>query len=188
MRMDRSQSLTAANIVNEWSEAEITRILFAYGEEKFAGRIARRITQMRKMTKIVTTAQLVDIIKESIPAATRRTGPHPAKRSFQALRIAVNEELDVFKQSLDQALPLLSIGGRVAVITFHSLEDRICKQTFTEWSQGCVCPPRLPQCACGKTPAVNLITKKPIEPSELELQQNPRARSAKLRIAEKRRK
>jgi 16S rRNA (cytosine1402-N4)-methyltransferase len=186
MRMDRSQSLSAMDIVNEWSEDELIKILFTYGEEKFAQRIARRIVQARNLTKIVKTGQLVELIKESIPAATRRTGPHPAKRSFQALRIAVNDELKAFEQSLEQALPLLAPGGRIAVITFHSLEDRICKQTFTKWAQGCICPPDFPQCACGQQPDVKVITKKPIEPSEAELEANPRARSAKLRIAEKR--
>jgi 16S rRNA (cytosine1402-N4)-methyltransferase len=186
MRMDRSQSLTAMDIVNEWSEAELSKILYTYGEEKFAQRIARRIIQTRNLTKIVKTGQLVELIKESIPAATRRTGPHPAKRSFQALRIAVNDELKAFEQSLEQALPLLAPGGRIAVITFHSLEDRICKQTFTKWAQGCICPSDFPQCACGQQPDVKVITKKPIEPSEAELVANPRARSAKLRIAEKR--
>jgi 16S rRNA (cytosine1402-N4)-methyltransferase len=186
MRMDRQQSLTAMQVVNEWSEEQLVKIIFTYGEEKFAKRIAKRIIETRKLTKIVTTSQLVELIKQSIPAATRRTGPHPAKRTFQALRIAVNNELRVFEQSLEQALSLLTTGGRVAVITFHSLEDRICKQTFTKWSQGCICPSDFPQCACGQTPKMKVITKRPIEPSEVELEQNPRARSAKLRIAEKR--
>jgi 16S rRNA (cytosine1402-N4)-methyltransferase len=186
MRMDRSQPFSAMDIVNEWPEHKIANIIFAYGEEKFAKRIAKLTVEARKMTKIVTTGQMVEIIKQAIPAAARRTGPHPAKRTFQALRIAVNDELEVFKQSLEQALSLLAPGGRVAVITFHSLEDRICKQTFTKWAQGCICPSGFPQCACGQVPKINLITKKPMEPNEIELEVNPRARSAKLRIAEKR--
>ncbi len=186
MRMDRSQPFSAMELVNEWPEEKIANIIFAYGEEKFARRIAKLTVEARKMTKIVTTGQMVEIIKQAIPAAARRTGPHPAKRTFQALRIAVNDELEVFKQSLEQALTVLKPGGRVAVITFHSLEDRICKQTFAKWAQGCICPPSFPQCVCGQVPKIQIITKKPVEPSENELEMNPRARSAKLRIAEKR--
>jgi 16S rRNA (cytosine1402-N4)-methyltransferase len=185
MRMDQSAELSAMEIVNKWSEEKIAELIFTYGEEKFARRIAKLIATEREKRDISTTTQLVEIIKQAIPAATRRTGPHPAKRTFQALRIAVNDELDVFRRSLEQALPLLADKGRVAVITFHSLEDRICKQTFQQWAQSCTCPSDFPQCVCGRTPLVKIITKKPLEPSEAELAANPRARSAKLRIAEK---
>jgi 16S rRNA (cytosine1402-N4)-methyltransferase len=185
MRMDRTQTLTAAQIVNEWPEDRLAHIFFAYGEEKFARRIAKLTVQARNLSEIATTSQMVEIIKQAIPAPARRTGPHPAKRTFQALRIAVNDELRVFEQSLEAIPTVLAPGGRVAAITFHSLEDRICKQTFAGWAQGCICPPGFPQCVCGKQPMFRIITRKPIEPSELELEQNPRARSAKLRVAQK---
>jgi 16S rRNA (cytosine1402-N4)-methyltransferase len=185
MRMDRSAKLTAREIVNHWPEAEITRILFEYGEEKFARRIAAKIVGARTKGSIDSTGQLVELIKEGIPAAARRTGPHPAKRSFQALRIAVNDELGVFEEALEQAIRCLAPGGRVAVITFHSLEDRICKQTFAKYVERCTCPPDFPMCVCKKNGLVKLVNRKPIEASEDELEANSRARSAKLRIAEK---
>lgn len=186
MRMDREQPLTAYLIVNEWSEEELTRILYEYGEEKFSRRIAREMITYRTRKPIETTGELVEIIKKGIPAAARRTGPHPAKRSFQAIRIAVNDELNVFKEALKDSIALLSPGGRICVITFHSLEDRICKQIFQEYSKGCICPPGFPQCACGQTPVIKVITRKPVLPGEQELEVNSRARSAKLRIGEKR--
>lgn len=185
MRMDRDAELTAANIVNEWSVEEIARILFEYGEEKFSRKIAKAIVETRRETKIETTGQLVELIKEAIPAAARRTGPHPAKRSFQALRIAVNDELGAFEDALKQAIACLAPGGRVAVITFHSLEDRICKYTFAKYVATCTCPPDFPVCVCQKKGTLRLVNRKPLLPSDEELARNPRARSAKLRAAEK---
>lgn len=185
MRMDRQGGLTARDIVNEWNEREIARILFEYGEEKFSRQIARKIVLAREEAPIETTGRLVELIKAGIPAAARRTGGHPAKRSFQALRIAVNDELGAFEEALGQAVEVLAPGGRVAVITFHSLEDRICKQTFAKFVERCTCPPDFPVCVCRKSGKLKLINRKPIEPSPEELEQNPRSRSAKLRIAEK---
>ncbi|WP_028549276.1 16S rRNA (cytosine(1402)-N(4))-methyltransferase RsmH [Paenibacillus sp. UNC451MF] len=185
MRMDQTADLTAKEIVNEWPEQEIARILFEYGEEKFARRIAASIAAARSKGTIETTGQLVELIKEGIPAAARRSGPHPAKRSFQALRIAVNDELGAFEEALEQSIRCLAPGGRVAVITFHSLEDRICKQTFAKYVERCTCPPDFPLCVCGSKGIVKLINRKPIEAGTGELEANPRARSAKLRIAEK---
>jgi 16S rRNA (cytosine1402-N4)-methyltransferase len=186
MRMDRdSNMLTAHEIVNEWPAEDIIRILFEYGEEKFAKRITQKIVEQRTMGPIETTSQLAEIIKAGIPAAARRTGGHPAKRSFQALRIAVNDELGVFENSLHTAIARLNKGGRVSVITFHSLEDRICKQVFAKFVEKCTCPPDFPMCVCGRKSTLRLINRKPIGPSEEELEQNPRSRSAKLRIAEK---
>ncbi|GAA4857887.1 16S rRNA (cytosine(1402)-N(4))-methyltransferase RsmH [Paenibacillus vulneris] len=185
MRMDRTTDLTAKEIVNEWPEQEIARILFEYGEEKFARRIAAVIAAARSKGVIETTGQLVELIKEGIPAAARRSGPHPAKRSFQALRIAVNDELGAFEEALEQSIRCLAPGGRVAVITFHSLEDRICKQTFAKYVERCTCPPDFPLCVCGSKGIVKLVNRKPIEAGKVELEANPRARSAKLRIAEK---
>ncbi|MCM3267333.1 16S rRNA (cytosine(1402)-N(4))-methyltransferase RsmH [Paenibacillus elgii] len=185
MRMDRTAPLTARDIVNEWSEQEIAQILFEYGEEKFSRRIAATIAAARAKAPIETTGQLVDLIKESIPAAARRSGPHPAKRSFQALRIAVNDELGAFEDALEQTIRCLAPEGRAAVITFHSLEDRICKQTFAKYVAKCTCPPDFPMCVCGSAGIVKLVNRKPIEAGAEELEANPRARSAKLRIAEK---
>ncbi|MBE9912766.1 16S rRNA (cytosine(1402)-N(4))-methyltransferase RsmH [Paenibacillus donghaensis] len=185
MRMDQSSELTAWHIVNEWPEQEIARILFQYGEEKFSRRIAKFIIEHREQAPIQTTGQLVDIIKEGIPAAARRTGGHPAKRSFQALRIAVNDELGAFEEALHQAVRCLAPGGRVSVITFHSLEDRICKQIFNSYVGRCTCPPDFPMCVCGGKGELKLVNRKPIVAGEEELLQNPRARSAKLRVAEK---
>ncbi|MFD2371061.1 16S rRNA (cytosine(1402)-N(4))-methyltransferase RsmH [Brevibacillus sp. GCM10020057] len=185
MRMDQQASLTAYEILNEWDEEEIAKIIWEYGEEKFSRRIARQIVQFRVRQPVRTTGELVELIKEGIPAAARRTGPHPAKRTFQAIRIAVNDELNAFKEAVTDAIGILRPGGRVSVITFHSLEDRICKQVFQELSKGCTCPPSFPVCACGNEATVKVITRKPILPSEEELEANPRARSAKLRVAEK---
>ncbi|MDO7905413.1 16S rRNA (cytosine(1402)-N(4))-methyltransferase RsmH [Paenibacillus sp. JX-17] len=185
MRMDQDGELTAKIIVNEWPEEEIARILYRYGEEKFSRRIAKVIVEKRQTQEIQTTGELVELIKEGIPAAARRTGGHPAKRSFQALRIAVNDELGAMEDALHQAVRCLAPGGRVSVITFHSLEDRICKQIFSSYLEKCTCPPDFPMCVCGKKGVLRLINRKPLLPSEDELEQNPRARSAKLRIAEK---
>ena len=185
MRMDQNAPVSAYDVVNEWPEAEIARILFQYGEEKFAKRIAREIAEARKEGPIRTTGELAELVKAGIPAAARRTGGHPAKRSFQAIRIAVNDELAAFEEALNQAIEVTKPGGRISVITFHSLEDRICKTTFASRLGKCVCPPDFPVCGCGAKGELKLVNRKPIEPSEAELQSNPRARSAKLRIAEK---
>jgi 16S rRNA (cytosine1402-N4)-methyltransferase len=185
MRMDRRNELSAYTIVNEWSKEELTRIIREYGEENWAARIADFIVTKRKEAAIETTGQLVDVIKAAIPAKARREGPHPAKRTFQAIRIAVNDELGVFERTLRDAIEVLNTGGRVSVITFHSLEDRICKQVMQDYAKGCTCPPEFPVCICNNKPTVKLVTRKPIVPSEKELEQNPRARSAKLRVVEK---
>ena len=185
MRMDIRNPLTARTVVNEYSEDAIRRILFEYGEERFSSRIASNIIREREKAPIETTGELVEIIKRSIPAAQRDGGHHPAKRSFQALRIEVNAELDVIAPAIRSAVRLLNKGGRVAIITFHSLEDRIVKQTFAELAQGCTCPKNFPVCVCGKKPDLKVITRKPILPSNEELEVNPRSRSAKLRVAEK---
>lgn len=185
MRMDERNPLDARRVVNEYSEAELKRILFEYGEERFAPRIAANIVVAREKAPIETTGQLVDIIKSSMPAAAREGGHHPAKRSFQAIRIEVNAELDVIEPAIRSAASMLRSGGRMAIITFHSLEDRIVKQTFASLAQGCTCPKNLPICVCGNKPQVKVETKKPILPSEQELEQNPRSRSAKLRVITK---
>jgi len=185
MRMDRRKPLTAEEIVNSWSVEDLTGIIRDYGEEKWALRIAKFIGEARIHDRIRTTGQLVEIIKNAVPAAARREGPHPAKRTFQALRIAVNKELEVLEETLDQALRCLQDGGRIAVITFHSLEDRIVKNKFQSWMGKCTCPPSLPVCCCGTKPLARLVNKKPIVPSREEENDNPRSRSAKLRTAEK---
>ena len=185
MRMDMRSDKNAYDVVNTYSEGELRRILFEYGEEKFAPRIAARIVQARGEHPIETTGELTAIIKSAIPAAARDGGHHPAKRSFQAIRIEVNAELDVIRPALEAAASRLAKGGRMAVITFHSLEDRIVKQTFADMASGCTCPKGLPVCVCGKVPTVKLISRKPILPDEEELEINPRSRSAKLRVAEK---
>jgi len=178
-------TLSAYDVVNTYSEAELRRVLYEYGEERFAPRIAARIVKARETAPIQTTGELVALIKEAIPAAAREGGHHPAKRSFQAIRIEVNRELLVIRPALEAALRLLNPGGRIAVITFHSLEDRIVKQTFADMASGCTCPKSLPVCVCGKKPSVKIITRKPILPGADELAVNPRSRSAKLRIVEK---
>ncbi|TYP77962.1 16S rRNA (cytosine(1402)-N(4))-methyltransferase RsmH [Paenibacillus methanolicus] len=185
MRMDQHGMLTAEMIVNEWEEREISRIIADYGEEKFARQIARKIVNARAEKPIETTGELVELIKSGIPAAARRTGPHPAKRTFQALRIAVNDELGAEETALEQTVRVLNSGGRASVITFHSLEDRICKQLFAKYVERCTCPPDFPMCVCGGTGQLKLVNRKPISPSEEELELNPRSRSAKLRVAEK---
>ncbi|MDP4109018.1 MAG: 16S rRNA (cytosine(1402)-N(4))-methyltransferase RsmH [Bacillota bacterium] len=185
MRMDKSQTLTAYDIVNTWPEEELARILFEYGEERFSRRIANSIATKRAAAKIETTAELAKLIASAMPAASRREKQHPAKRSFQAIRIAVNSELDEVEKALNEAVPLLITGGRIAVITFHSLEDRIVKQTYREKSKGCTCPPDFPVCVCGKKPELKIINRKSILPGDKELGENPRSRSAKLRTAEK---
>ena len=185
MRMDARAEKTAYDVVNTYSELDLRRILFDYGEEKFAPRIAARIVKARGDKPIETTGELTALIKSAIPAAARDGGHHPAKRSFQAIRIEVNAELDVIRPALESAMRRLNPGGRMAVITFHSLEDRMVKQTFADMASGCTCPRGLPVCVCGKTPQVKVISKKPILPDEEELESNPRSRSAKLRVAEK---
>src|SRR5690625_1808153 len=185
MRMDRTQELSAFEIVNSWSYEQLVSIFFKYGEEKFSKQIARKIESHREKEEIKTTFQLVDIIKEGIPAPARRKGGHPAKRIFQALRIAVNDELNVFNDALHQAAEVISKKGRIAVITFHSLEDRLAKQAFKVWSTEKPTPKNLPVLPKDHEAPFKLITKKPIVPDENELQENRRSRSAKLRIAEK---
>lgn len=185
MRMDKRNDLTAEYIVNNYKEEEIRRIITEYGEEKWASRIAKFIVEERKDKKIVTTFDLVDIIKKAIPKGARIDGPHPAKRTFQALRIEVNDELGVLKRVIDDAVDVLEPKGRLAIITFHSLEDRIVKTKFMEKNNPCTCPKDFPICICGKKKEVKVITKKPILPSKDEIEENPRARSAKLRVLEK---
>jgi 16S rRNA (cytosine1402-N4)-methyltransferase len=185
MRMDKDASLSAFDVINHWSYEALVRIFFQYGEEKFSKQIARKIEAARAINPIETTGQLVDLIKEAIPAPARRKGGHPAKRVFQAIRIAVNDELGVFEKSLQQAISLLNTGGRISVITFHSLEDRICKVSFKKASELPDLPHGLPIIPEEFKPVLKLITRKPITPTESELEQNNRARSAKLRIAEK---
>ena len=185
MRMDRSAYLTAREVVNGWSYEELRRILFEYGEERYAPAIARRIVQTREQRPIETTLELVEVIKSAMPPAALREKQHPAKRSFQAIRIAVNGELDALPPMLEAATEHLNPGGRLAVISFHSLEDRIIKKTMQELATGCTCPPEFPVCVCGKKPKLRLVSRKPIVSGEEELAHNPRARSAKLRVAEK---
>ena len=185
MRMDRTAYLTARHVVNEWSYEELRRILFDFGEERYAPAVARGICRARESAPIETTAQLVDIIKSSMPPAALREKQHPAKRSFQAIRIAVNGELDALPPMLEAAAEVLNVGGRLAVISFHSLEDRIIKKTMQELATGCTCPPNFPVCVCGKKPKMKLVSRKPIVSGAAELEYNPRARSAKLRVAEK---
>ena len=185
MRMDRTAALTARDVVNGWSYEELRRILFEYGEERYAPAIAKAIVKHRQESPIETTGQLVDIIRGAMPPAALREKQHPAKRSFQAIRIAVNGEMDALPPMLNAAAEHLNAGGRLAVISFHSLEDRIIKKTMQEMATGCTCPPNFPVCVCGKTPKMKLISRKPITPGDRELTENPRARSAKLRVAEK---
>lgn len=185
MRMDRTAALCAREVVNEWSYEELRRILFAYGEERYASLIAKHIVQKREEAPIETTLQLAEIIKAAMPPSALREKQHPAKRSFQAIRIAVNGELDALPPMLEAAADKLHTGGRLAVISFHSLEDRIIKQTMQALATGCTCPPNFPVCVCGKKPKMKLISRKPIVSGEAELAYNPRARSAKLRVAEK---
>lgn len=185
MRMDTDSPLSAYEVVNEYTEDRLRKIIFDYGEEHFAGKIARTIVKKREESPIETTFQLSDIIKSAIPAAKRLDGPHPAKRTFQAIRIEVNGELDAIEPLIKTAAYNLVPGGRIAIISFHSLEDRIVKQSFRNLSTGCTCPRDFPVCVCGKKPIITETNRKPILPSEEELNANPRSRSAKLRIAEK---
>lgn len=185
MRMDRKNPLTAETIVNEWSEDEIHNIIKEYGEERWAKRIAEFIVRERQTQRITSTQQLVDIIKSAIPASARREGPHPAKRTFQALRIAVNDELGILEKTITDGVDLLKPQGRICIITFHSLEDRIVKTMFNKLEKPCTCPPRIPQCICGQVPKIKVISRKPVTASPEELEKNPRARSAKLRVAER---
>ncbi|RCW70808.1 16S rRNA (cytosine(1402)-N(4))-methyltransferase RsmH [Saliterribacillus persicus] len=185
MRMNNEQVLSAYHVVNEWSFEDLVKIFFRYGEEKFSKQIARKIESRRKVKEILTTFELVDIIKEAIPAPARRKGGHPAKRIFQAIRIAVNDELRTFHQALNQAAEIVDVGGRIAVITFHSLEDRICKQAFKKWSTVPPLPRNIPVIPKEFEPPFKQITKKPIIANEMELDENRRSRSAKLRIVEK---
>ena len=185
MRMDKRKGLSAYDVVNGYSEERIKKILYEYGEERFSASIAAAIVREREKKPIESTAELSNIIKYAIPSAAREGGHHPAKRSFQAIRIEVNAELDVIEPAIRDAVKLLNKGGRIAIITFHSLEDRIVKQTFADLAKGCTCPREFPVCVCGKKPVVKQVNKKPILPSNKELEENPRSRSAKLRVAEK---
>lgn len=185
MRMDSGDVLTADTVVNTWSCGELKRILYEYGEERYAPAIAAAICRRRETAPIRTTLELVDVIRSAMPPSALREKQHPAKRSFQAIRIAVNDELNSVEKAMEAAIPLLNPGGRLAVITFHSLEDRIVKNAMAKAARGCTCPPEFPVCVCGKKPQVKLITRKPIVSAEEELTRNPRARSAKLRICEK---
>lgn len=185
MRMDAESGVTAADLINGADERTLARIISEYGEERFASRIARFICREREKERIETAGRLTEIIKSAIPAAARRTGGNPAKRTFQALRIEVNDELGELKRLMDGFCDMLKVGGRIAVISFHSLEDRIVKQSFAELARTCTCPPDLPVCVCGTVPKVKVLTKKPILPSERELEENKRSHSAKLRAAER---
>ena len=185
MRMNNQDTLSAETVVNTWPYEELRRILFDYGEERYAPKIAAAICRRRETAPIKTTLELVDVIRSAMPPAALREKQHPAKRSFQAIRIAVNDELGAVEKVMKDAIPLLKPGGRLAVITFHSLEDRIVKNAMTAASKGCTCPSEFPVCICGKKPAVKLITRKPVVASQQELDVNPRARSAKLRVCEK---
>ena len=185
MRMDTAAPLTAYEVVNAWSQEELRRILYEYGEERYAPAIAKAIVRARETAPVNTTLELVEIIRGAMPPAALREKQHPAKRSFQAIRIAVNGELDALPPMLEAAVDGLNPGGRLAVITFHSLEDRIVKRTLADLAKGCTCPPEFPVCVCGRKPRVRLVNRKPVTADGAELADNPRARSAKLRVAEK---
>ena len=185
MRMDRSQSLSAYEVVNGWPQEELRRILYDYGEERYAPQIAAAMVRRREKQSIETTMELVEVIRSAMPAQALREKQHPAKRSFQAIRIAVNDELRAVDRMLQVAFDRLKPGGRIAIITFHSLEDRIVKSRMQAAARGCICPPKFPVCVCGRKPVVRLVTRKPVVSGEEELEENPRARSAKLRVAEK---
>ncbi|ABY94462.1 MULTISPECIES: 16S rRNA (cytosine(1402)-N(4))-methyltransferase RsmH [Thermoanaerobacter] len=184
MRMDKNSPFSAYDVVNKYSQQELERVIREYGEEKWASRIAKFIVKEREKGEIKTTFQLVEIIKNAVPASARREGPHPAKRTFQAIRIEVNEELKGLDKAIEDMVEVLRGKGRIAIITFHSLEDRIVKNTFKKLENPCTCPPNMP-CTCGKKPVVKIITKKPVLPSKEEIETNSRSRSAKLRVAEK---
>ena len=185
MRMDKDDALTAGEVVNTWPQGELRRILYDYGEERYAPQIAAAICRAREKAPVETTLELVDIIRSAMPAQALREKQHPAKRSFQAIRIAVNDELGAVSRMMQAVVGRLNPGGRLAVITFHSLEDRIVKSEMQQAARGCTCPPEFPVCVCGKKPLVKLVTRKPIVSGPAELEGNPRARSAKLRVAEK---
>ena len=186
MRMDPSSSQpTAADIVNSYSEAELARIIREYGEERWASRIAAFIVAARGQHRLTTTGEIVEIVKAAIPSAARKSGGHPARRTFQALRIEVNRELEVLEEGLRAAVRWLAPGGRIAVISYHSLEDAIVRDVFSELAKGCICPPDLPVCRCGREPVLRIVTRRPIVPTDEEIAQNPRARSARLRVAER---
>jgi 16S rRNA (cytosine1402-N4)-methyltransferase len=185
MRMDDRSEMTAAEIVNGYSQSDLARIIRSYGEERFASNIAKHITAAREGGPIKTTGELVEIIKAAIPAKFQKTKGHPAKQTFQAIRIELNNELKVLTETLDTMIDLLAPGGRIAVITFHSLEDRIVKNIFKTAQDPCICPPNIPVCACGRVSKGIVVTKKPVIPSEAEIEENPRAKSSKLRIFEK---
>ncbi|MGQ0678068.1 MAG: 16S rRNA (cytosine(1402)-N(4))-methyltransferase RsmH [Actinomycetota bacterium] len=185
MRMDRSEHQPASDIVNNYSEKQLIDILFRFGEERFARRIARAIVSRRARRPFSDGGDLAEVVKTAIPAATRRTGPHPARRTFQALRIETNRELEALDQALASTAGLLRTGGRIAVISYHSLEDRIVKESFRSLAQGCVCPREVPICVCGRTPELRILTRKPVRPGELERAANPRSDSARLRVAER---
>ncbi|MDD6160530.1 MAG: 16S rRNA (cytosine(1402)-N(4))-methyltransferase RsmH [Oscillospiraceae bacterium] len=185
MRMDRSAALTARDVVNTWSQEELKRILWQYGEERYSGLIAAAIVRARGDKPIETTLELAELIRNAMPAKARKEKQHPAKRSFQAIRIAVNDELGEVERLLKDALDVMNVGARLCIISFHSLEDRLVKLAYADWAKGCTCPPDFPVCVCGKKPRVKLVGKKPIVSGEEELNENPRARSAKLRVAEK---
>ena len=185
MRMNGEDHMTARDVVNTWSYEELRRILYDYGEERYAPQIASTICRRREVSPIETTLELVDIIRSAMPPAALREKQHPAKRSFQAIRIAVNDELGSVEKVMEDAIPCLNPGGRLAIITFHSLEDRIVKNGMANAAKGCTCPPNFPVCVCGNKPKVKLISRKPIVASDEELEVNPRSRSAKLRVCEK---
>lgn len=182
MRMDRSQKETALQFLQRLDERQIAQILFEYGEERYARRIAKKMVEALAANQLQSTLQLAELVREAIPAAARRTGGHPAKRTFQAIRIALNDELQALQEGLEAAFQLLKVDGRLAVITFHSLEDRMVKQFFQKMSQGCICPPDFPICQCGRQAQAEVVTRKALVPSDEELLRNPRARSAKLRV------
>ena len=185
MRMDRRGELDAYTVINTYSFEELKRVIWEYGEERFAPKIASAIVKRREIKPIESTGELVDVIKGAIPVSAREGGHHPAKRTFQAIRIEVNGELDAIAPAIKNAKDIMAVGGRIVIITFHSLEDRIVKQTYADMASGCSCPKNLPICVCGKKPEVKVLTKKPISPSDRELEENPRSRSAKLRVCER---
>ena len=184
MRMNPDRPFSAYDVVNGYDEDELDRVIFTYGEERWARRIAQFIVKEREAKPIETTGELVDIIKKAVPKGARKYGPHPAKRTFQAIRIEVNGELEVLQRAIDDVAARLAVGGRLCIITFHSLEDRIVKEAFRKQENPCICPPQFPVCVCGKKPLGRVITRKPILPSKEELEENPRSRSAKLRVLE----
>lgn len=184
MRMNPDRPFSAYDVVNGYDEDELDRVIFTYGEERWARRIAQFIVKGREAKPIETTGELVDIIKKAVPKGARKDGPHPAKRTFQAIRIEVNGELEVLQRAIDDVAARLAVGGRLCIITFHSLEDRIVKEAFRKQENPCICPPQFPVCVCGKKPLGRVITRKPILPSKEELEENPRSRSAKLRVLE----